>query len=78
MTFRMEITPDENEEDSVACVIGECPKCKSGDNTLIIYKRQAHPNIREKARGNVLVFLQCVICKNHLMKDQLSMMGDEA
>jgi hypothetical protein len=78
MSFRLEITPDENEEDTVGCVTGECPKCKRGENTLIIYKRQAHPNIREKAKGNALIFLQCIICKNHLMKDQLSLSSDEA
>ena len=52
MGYKIEVFESDIEEDSVTCVVGECPGCHKGFNNLVIMKSIVHPNVRERQRGN--------------------------
>lgn len=71
--YRTEVFVADEPEDTVACIVGECPKCKVGQNNLIIFSRFPHPNLREKQRGNEMMRLFCIVCKTNLIKTKFDL-----
>jgi hypothetical protein len=62
--------------DDIISVIGECSSCHRGENTLIIYHRMPHPNVRERKAKNQIVFLQCIACESKFKTTTKDLVGD--
>jgi hypothetical protein len=61
------ITLSKSPEDEIPVIEGECPNCKRGQNSLIIYQNKRNPSVKQ--RNNNILFICCIACRHSYKTD---------
>lgn len=63
-------------EDQIPIIEGQCPRCKCGDNSLIIYQNMKNPSVLAREKYNNILFVQCIACMTKYKTDLNSLINE--